>query len=228
MEEVKSRKHLRTEAGLVDCSLNAVADFFADAGNTFFCCEVGVGSCIADIAGLVVQRQSLPNIDKPFTITECIVLAHLRNHGSTRIDLLEKRCGLECGSLRTGALQRLESLGAIRFGAGGQIGLRSRSIRYSIIAVEAKLQRWRDALRQATGYTLYADHSFVLLPREYSEAAIESKDVFRNANVGLLVFDEVHGLHCHLNAPRIRNHGWRRDFIYSSLVSHSHSREWYL
>tara|TARA_R110002167_G_scaffold148524_2_gene341496 strand:- start:3134 stop:3814 length:681 start_codon:yes stop_codon:yes gene_type:complete len=219
---IKATNYLRTEAKFVDRSLDSVAEHFTQFGNTFFCCEVGVGRCIVDIAGFVMHRSKFPLIERPFTITESIILAHLRNHGATRIDLLEQRCGLESGGLRKGNLDRLKDRHIIRYGAGGQISLENYSFPISIIAIEAKLMRWRDALRQATEYKKFADQSFVLLPSEYAGGAISSKNEFKNAGVGLFVFDNQSGLDCIVKAARIGDHGWRRDFVLSSLLTHAH------
>ena len=220
-------KHLRSEARFIEYSLDAVLDYFAQFGNTLICQEVGVGNSIADLVGLIVEGNSLPDFEKSYTITESIVLAHLRNFGATRIDLLEKRCGVKSGVFRNDALSWLEEIGAISFGAGGQISLHDGYLfPRTIVAIEAKLQRWRDALDQAIAYQQYADESYVLLPSEFANAALSNLDKFRKSGIGLLVFEKGSGIQVQTQAEVMHNHGWRRDYVFSALVSQSESPEW--
>lgn len=59
----------------------------------------------------------------------------------------------------------------------------------SVVAVEAKLKRWRDALYQATRNRSFAQNSYVLLPRHVAVYAQKHLDEFRQRNVGLCYID---------------------------------------
>lgn len=59
----------------------------------------------------------------------------------------------------------------------------------SIVVVEAKLKRWRDALYQATRNRSFAQHSYVLLPRDVALRAEKHIEEFRLRNVGLCYID---------------------------------------
>lgn len=59
----------------------------------------------------------------------------------------------------------------------------------SVVAVEAKLTRWRDALYQATRNRTFAQRSYVLLPRNVALRAEKHIDEFRIRNVGLCYVD---------------------------------------
>ena len=62
-----------------------------------------------------------------------------------------------------------------------------------LIAFEAKLTRWRDALDQAYKSTSFAHQSFVLLPEETATRAAEYAQEFKRRSVGLC-FISLQGL----------------------------------
>lgn len=56
-----------------------------------------------------------------------------------------------------------------------------------IVAVEAKINKWQDALMQAAGNSWFASHSYILLPsRPLAERAAASA---RSLGIGVLVFE---------------------------------------
>ena len=215
-----TRKYLLRETSFVDTAFEVVRSHFAEShASSFFRSELGVGRSIADIVGLVSKRKRLAIPSEPYNVVESGVVACLRNCGGTRIDLLERACRVAAGEFRTGKLNRLREWGVVEESKGGRISLSKRwAVPYSIMAIEAKLARWRDALTQAIEYKKYATQSFVLLPFEFARAAIAAKHEFDDNEIGLLVYDHP-SLSCEIEAPRIDDHGWRRDFVYSRLVS---------
>lgn len=60
----------------------------------------------------------------------------------------------------------------------------------TLIALEAKLHRWRAALQQAYRNTAFAHESYVLLPRRTALRAVKNLDDFLKRNVGLMICDE--------------------------------------
>jgi len=62
-----------------------------------------------------------------------------------------------------------------------------------VIAFEAKLQRWRDAVHQAYRNRCFAHHSYVLVPSHVAERARTDDREFRRRRVGL----------CHLEAGSV-------------------------
>jgi hypothetical protein len=54
-----------------------------------------------------------------------------------------------------------------------------------VIAVEAKLTRWRDALQQAYRNTCFAHRSYVLLPTHAAKIAERHRNAFERRGVGL-------------------------------------------
>jgi len=55
----------------------------------------------------------------------------------------------------------------------------------SILALEAKLTRWRDALHQAYRNSCFAHQSLVVLPWAVAEVACAHRDEFQRRGVGL-------------------------------------------
>ncbi len=62
--------------------------------------------------------------------------------------------------------------------------------RRSLIAFEAKLKDWQQALRQAFRYRYFADKSIVVMPEENANPAISNLSVFEEMNVGLWTFNK--------------------------------------
>jgi hypothetical protein len=85
-----------------------------------------------------------------------------------------------------------------------------------IVAVEAKLTRWRDALTQAAAYRRYADRAFVLLPVRIADVAAQHKAAFMDEGVGLLSYDAA-GVYRVFPSPRATDHTWHREFAISRI-----------
>jgi hypothetical protein len=60
----------------------------------------------------------------------------------------------------------------------------------TIIAVEAKLKNWRQAIQQAYRDRLFADRVYVALPSEHASSAIENISQFRQTSVGLIIWED--------------------------------------
>lgn len=182
--------------------------------------EVAVGRSVADLVCLIAQGRSriscLPS--DPLSVIESVILATLRSRGPTRIDLLEQRCGFARTALRDGALERLADWGLLELASGGRVVARDRwTGSFALIAIEAKLTRWRDALRQAISYRRYADRSYVALPASLAATALDAEDAFAEAGVGLLLVNGQ-ALNVAFAAPSVSEHDWRREFVLSRLA----------
>lgn len=62
---------------------------------------------------------------------------------------------------------------------------------YYVVAVEFKLGDWRRALRQAFRHRNYVNEAYVVLDDARRMGAIEHREVFANANVGLVTVDRA-------------------------------------
>jgi hypothetical protein len=72
------------------------------------------------------------------------------------------------------------------------------------VSIEAKLHDWKRALGQAYRYKRFSNYSFVLLPTENADSAIQNMDLFIRYNVGLITLGKegltVHYCPCRRNS----------------------------
>jgi len=174
--------------------------------------EVGVGRSIADVVAALMPVNAA-RILPPLSVRESVMVSALRASGPTRIDVLERLCGMNRQSLRGGSLDRLQSLGVVVRGAGGRVALGRWCRSGTLIAIEAKLTRWWDALEQAEAYRQFADRVYVALPADCVGPAVRSRGAFERAGVGLLSVNG--GIHCEVQAGVAATHDWRREYVYS-------------
>lgn len=179
--------------------------------------EIGVGRSIADIAVLKRPSANCRRPLAPVSAAEAVLLSLLRVSGPTRIDILERRAHLPPGGLREGSMSKLEEWGLMRKGPGGRVAASNPWVGHpTLVMIEAKLIRWREALEQARVHLAYADQAFVLLPSATASVAKKHRDQFRNAGVGLLCHTG-RGVQRVIHSPRSHKHDWRREFILSRL-----------
>jgi len=177
--------------------------------------EVGAGRAIVDLVAVLTGKGKSPR--EALSVRESVVLASLRQNGPTRVDLLERRCGVAQGDLRNETIAGLEERSLLRRDRGGRVSLtRAWPARIAIIAFEAKLLRWRDAVRQAVVYKRFADESYVVLPESNARPALESRGHFEQSGVGLLVVTGT-GFYVAVEPIRVDKHDWRREFIWSRV-----------
>lgn len=177
--------------------------------------ELTVGHSIAD---LVILRANFTHFwpEGPLSIAESAILSSLRRLGAANVDLIAKEVFMQAEPVRRLLLGRLSSWYLVR-NIGGEFRSSKAWVSQSeIIAVEAKLMRWRDALSQAAAYRRYADRAFVLLPAASALTAAQHKDVFAEAGVGLLSYADGSVVHV-FPAQKTREHKWHREFAISRI-----------
>jgi DNA-binding Lrp family transcriptional regulator len=79
-----------------------------------------------------------------------------------------------------------------------------KSKRVEVVAVEVKLARWRDALRQATEYLQFADKSYVILDGNRINETSTIRETFERDGIGLLFqygFSTVSSVGARSNRP---------------------------
>ena len=204
----------RLEAALVQAVVANMETYLRRRVDVFT--EVVAGRSIADV---VAVRGGRATIARPLSVWESAILAAVRRLGSTRIDVLERVCGFHAQGLRgeDPRFGRLVKTGLLRRGRGGavQVGVTwGRS--FQIIAIEAKLTRWREALSQAVEYRQYADRAYVALPEAAIPHAKRHRAEFEAVGVGLL---SVNGhVRTIVRAKPATDHDWRREFLWSRLA----------
>ncbi len=186
--------------------------------------EVTVGSNIADLVLVARPHRRRLAFNRPLSTTESVLLAFLRLSGPAPVDVVERLLGVGSGRLHThAALRWLLRRRAIRLRGREVLVDKAWTRGMYVVAVEAKLSRWRDALAQAATYQRYADRVFVALPERFAGNAFRHADEFRAAGVGLLRVNhrQVRTL---IAGVKQRNHDWRREFVASRLLPRSASR----
>ena len=179
--------------------------------------EVAVGGSIADVV-VLVGAPAKPVVHDPLSTEESVVLAWLRRRGPTRIDILEQRCGFGPQRLRNGALTRLKESGVVAIGRGGRVATgRPLAGRSRLLAIEAKLTKWRPALQQACAYLKYADKAYVALPYTSTVRGRVPLEAFKDSGVGLISVSE-RGLREIVAARKSRDHDWRREYVVSRVI----------
>jgi len=205
------------EADLTRYILGLLPKYFKGASQHLsFSVEVSVGGAIADMAAVLWDEPLFP--PPPLSVRDSVLLSTLRRLGSTRVDILEARCGLHRGALRTGDLDRLEALGLVERGPGGRVTLATDWIqRIRVVAIEAKLRDWRSAIRQAQRYLHFADEAFVALPHSTVQRMNGAFQIFNRTSIGLISVGPE--LTVKVPAAPSLEHDWRREFTASRLLA---------
>ena len=83
----------------------------------------------------------------------------------------------------------------------GKVDLIAKNSNGDLVAFEAKLFRWRNALNQAYRNSSFAHYSYVVLPETTLENAVSCIDEFNRRGVGLCFFG-LSGLRVEIPATR--------------------------
>ncbi|HYY49041.1 MAG TPA: hypothetical protein VFA17_10245 [Thermoplasmata archaeon] len=95
-----------------------------------------------------------------------------------------------------------------------------------LIAVEMKLNQWREALCQATAYQVAADRAWVAMPLEAASRAYRERWIFEAQGVGLLAVDALGRVRTPIPArPSPRLLPFLRERVLEDLRSFSRLRE---
>lgn len=212
----------RYEKELVNFFIKALPNIIpSKGGNHFsFAREVVTGKKIADIVILLSRKNSHTIPIKPFTTLESVLIATLRRQGTLTINELEAKCGLPYGHLKNGILENLKKSGLIGIKNNRSVILKNFwKEDHKIIAIEAKLTRWQEALKQAVKYQDYADESYVLMPNSLGLKTSQFKK-FKQMGVGLFFIHE-NSINKILSAKKSTDHNWRREHVKSRLMGRS-------
>jgi hypothetical protein len=74
----------------------------------------------------------------------------------------------------------------------GKTDIIAISLYNEVIAIEAKLSKWRSALQQAYRNRCFADKSYVLLPLEVAKTACQHEHEFKKRGVGICSIQNGH------------------------------------
>jgi hypothetical protein len=147
--------------------------------------EVQVGRVIPDL--LIVCAEASGGHIGDLTGFESWIVAELLRARSRRTETLASR--LFARPEKTAeALNRLERRGAIHRASPTTVMLREDWFprKSEVVAVEAKLVRWREAIEQATDYLRFANRSYVALPAETLSSTKGIAAACRSRGIGLM------------------------------------------
>ncbi len=146
--------------------------------------EVSMGSCIPDLVFVDIPRRPTEHRGR-ITYVQAAVLASLRVLGETTPAGLCERVFLDEDTART-AIETLKRFGWIE-AREGLLKPEGWTLEHGgrVTAVESKLHRWRDALRQAAEYRAFADRVYVAVDAAHVGPARRNLDLFCETGIGL-------------------------------------------
>jgi hypothetical protein len=101
-----------------------------------------------------------------------------------------------------------------------------RTLRMEVIAVEAKLSRWNEALDQAVSYRAFADRSLVAMDADrIDEASPRMTEAFNRAGIGLVVVDNDGGQLVHRGRTQRRSTP-QKDYVCFSALGARNQTLW--
>jgi hypothetical protein len=178
--------------------------------------ELTVGPSIADLV-ILRARDARFWPSSPLSMAECAVLSFLRHHGAASVDTIAHNVFMRAENVHRLLLGRLSRWSLVRTSRLGQFRAPAGWVAKSeLVAVEAKLIRWREALDQAVVYRRYADRAYVLLPKRSAAIAARHKDLFLENGVGLLSYD-AGGVYRVFSGRKTTEHTWHREFAISRV-----------
>lgn len=163
--------------------------FRGDSDSFFYRREVPVAGRRPDFVCLMIdegpEESVLPH---NCSYRHAAVLALLRRRKRARLQFLAKQLYSDASRLSL-LIEDLVRSGAVVQNATGSYSLSSywRDVKVEVIAVEAKLTRWREALEQAIGYKAYADRAVVAMAPSALPRTEKVIAAFEQSGVGLCV-----------------------------------------
>jgi len=180
--------------------------------------ELTVGNSTADLVALTYSKVNWPVQIASLSIKECVLLSILRRQGSLCLDELAAMSGENVRSLIVGPLSRIEEWGLVRRCRDGRMALSNGKRKtYRIISFEAKLTKWKQALRQAINYKRFSNKSYVVLPESSGHNAYRNRMVFEESGIGLVTMTDS-GIKQLVPPKEHNDHDWRREYVFSRII----------
>jgi hypothetical protein len=177
------------ESALVSNAIKSGLPFFANSYKALFR-EPRMPTGFPDLLVVYCRRTGAgrPGNYKKLDITELKLLHHLWTARTTCISELVDRL-LWSKKVVDACLDRLGNANLIRVTSTTVRvrRLQDAFILSKIIAIEAKITNWKEAIEQAVTNTWFASHSYILLPSNRVISRVS--DQARKLGIGVLVFD---------------------------------------
>lgn len=149
--------------------------------------EVPVGNCIPDIIIVRTETNETRGFwPKRWTHKHTHLVWLLRNHSQLSIDQIANLC-YEPVSRISGAMHDMVRSGAMVevYSDTFRLSDTFRKLTFEIIAIEAKLRNWREALTQARNYQRFANRTIVAMDFEFAPRDSFVLNEFKQHHVGL-------------------------------------------
>jgi len=117
------------------------------------------------------------------------LLAYLHSVNFASAQTIAGRLGADEQTVAT-SLALLESIAGVQSrGSAFSLSRRWRRVLPEVITIEAKVERWRDAVQQARRNQIFAHQSFIALPKRIAQR-ISGEAVFEQTGIGVLSVDD--------------------------------------
>lgn len=151
--------------------------------------KLPVGMIVPDLV-LVATRansRSPKRSSRVPSLFECEILATLLKRGPLERSTLARLLYTRETSLERAVL-RLVRDKLLRVNRAGALVVRKDAFpsKIKIVSFEAKLRRWKDAIRQAKEYHRFSNHSYVALPKSVVDGNQQLQKACRRERVGLI------------------------------------------
>ncbi len=151
--------------------------------------EVQVGTCIPDL--LIVcgdRREEMPR--HKLTYFECTIVAAMMKAGLITVDEIADATFAPREEILK-RVSRLVRLGLIEH-RDSQLRVASRALpnKLRVIAVEAKLTRWKDALEQARAYLSFANEAYIAMPASLIRRNVSALSGCADSGVGVIAVED--------------------------------------
>lgn len=205
------------ELELVNQFLDILKKNFFDIGlPTIIRREVITGRRKADVVAFFINDTESEIYGASLTAGQSVLFSYLQGMESVSLDELinSKRFGTSGEVIKS--IIEMERVKAVDV-RDNVIYPRTSNVK--MVAFEAKVKNWKKAITQAAAYLKYADESYVVLPREFSEDAMNNKHLFTSSGVGLIVIDRQGNGQIEIKSKSVELHDWRRVYVYSRSLA---------
>lgn len=186
--------------------------------------EMPMGSVIPDLVLVSFDRVPARSILRlRWSYSHAFVVAELRRVALLRRETLAARM-FDRQERVNRFLDELIDAGALEAVSDRSVRLSPelRSLRARVVAVEAKLSRWTEALEQAVSYRRFSDRSYVAMDAGRVDAECSDlSNAFRRAGIGLLLLDGANARRVHAAREDQRPTAGKEYVRFSSLGARS-------
>lgn len=153
-----------------------------------FLLEPAVGSVIPDVLIALWGGERNSSFRRRLPLLEYHILAMVEQAGGISADEVRRHMHLPIAKVEA-AFSKLERWDLVRAADHHWVELtvNARTDTVELIAVEVKMRRWQEALKQAESYLKFADRSYVLLDGNQVRPCRNLFQTFARTRVGLLL-----------------------------------------